>query len=538
MFRHYLISPVVVLACVGHSLLAQEEPQDKKKVEAAPVLEAVGNYKQDKPSENLRTKPADEGKVRSQVQKMLRGELALSGADADIFNNYYNLFKFPMLTLADAESLRKLPEERAKFFREHLEDTKAIQPVHNHLADIALEYFLRVANENYHPAVRFNAMTIIGLLNDQEKVTTGAQKMNPEPFTRALQPMVTAFEREDQLDLVRLAALTGIVRHIELDSFRLPNDRIPEQLRNDVLALLTKLAQQKQPPPERTAGGHLWMRSKAIEGLGYSQFNKAVLPTVEVLDGLIGDEKEAISIRVAAAHALGRANWSGGLKYDVQASLGRISDLLSDIFAAEKSRFELERKRAAEAVGPVSALVTAGGGSGGGRIVRGPEGGGVPGYDDPRLTISADPYAYRIEASRRRLRAWLNSLDLALRGIDFRGRPVHAPPTTGGAAAAAAAAASAEPRGLASLAKAGPDQKALDAVQKEIDRMIKKVENETAEIQDRKTYEKELQAALEQLGKGGKPAAVAPGGVAAPAAENALDPAPPAAAVVDPLEGM
>jgi len=89
-----------------------------------------------------------------------------------------------------------------------------------------------------------------------------------------------------------------------------------------------------------------------------------------------------------------------------------------------------------------------------------------------------DPKAYRILASRRQLRAWVKSLEYALKGRDDRVDTKGSP---------------AEPRGLLNLAASAPKaKKAAEDLQAELVNIVKVLEEEMEGL-DTKEYEAKLQ---------------------------------------------
>src|SRR5262245_59367494 len=59
-----------------------------------------------------------ENTARGQIRGMLAGQAPL---DRIKFDYYYLMYYFPMMTQTTDEALKGLPEERLRFFRDHLE---------------------------------------------------------------------------------------------------------------------------------------------------------------------------------------------------------------------------------------------------------------------------------------------------------------------------------------------------------------------------------------------------------------------------------
>ena len=69
-----------------------------------------------------------------------------------------------------------------------------------------------MAKQNYHPAARYNAMLIVGELNDKEAVKGGSSPTAPEPSAQALIAMLKELDSPTQIDPVRVACLINYGR--------------------------------------------------------------------------------------------------------------------------------------------------------------------------------------------------------------------------------------------------------------------------------------------------------------------------------------
>jgi hypothetical protein len=270
------------------------------------------------------------------VRDILNGDVGLLGQEA-LFDAFYTRYVFAEMTQTDDASLAKIAKDRQKLLAD-LSRTKSTD-AHKRLVDLALNTMTTVATGNFHPAVRYNAMLIIGELNDQEVVLIGEQTP-PVPSLRALKVMLDELKNPDQIDAVRAAAIVGILRHAEYDGQRPDTQRMPadarKTVRDDMLAMLA----QADPPPSRSAEGHQWLQRRAVEVLGalgeVGEGGNVLTALLTILD----DASAPISYRCDAAIALGRLQFPQGFAVDPAAMAQKMGELATQIAREEVGLLE------------------------------------------------------------------------------------------------------------------------------------------------------------------------------------------------------
>ena len=368
------------------------------------------------------------------------------------FDSYFVRYLFPSFTQTTPEALKTLPERRNAFFRTQVET--CVNPVeHAHLVSITLAQMSDIVKDSFHPVVKYNAMLIISSLNDQEVVRAGADKRVPEPMARALPIIMAEFQKPENRDDIKVAALIGLSRHLEWDPYRAEGSApIPAPLRTQIVDELLTLVQAKDPPAGRDAEGHLWFRRRAADALGFACQSKAEPPVADALDKILRDASEPLALRCTVATALGRVNYQAPVKLDTLGTAKELGYLALVACDTELNRIkslrELETERAARQSGQVQ-------GSGGGAFGD-PMGAGGAGFDPPMgggntppgvipgaggdfgfgaggagTPTVQDPKGYRFEYVRRRIRQQLYCVQFGLTGgEDFApGKaPATAPP--------------------------------------------------------------------------------------------------------------
>ncbi len=209
---------------------------------------------------------------------------------------------------------------------------KAKEPAHGQVIAIVLPFLNKMAAGNHIPVARVNAMLAIGELNDAEGAPPNTL---PVPCAAAQPILIAAVNDEDLSDPVRIAALVGIGRHAELKA-------ISGNELNGAVAALTTLA-TAVPAAGRTPSGHAWMRCMAIDVLGQLGTPGQNGEAVKTLSQVLGDDNAPLSVRSAAALALGRITYPGGFQTDVGSLVRQMGKLALDAGTAEVQRFQKEK---------------------------------------------------------------------------------------------------------------------------------------------------------------------------------------------------
>jgi len=205
-------------------------------------------------------------------QMVMRGKIEPN--EEKTFDDYYRLYAVG--SWSQPENLAQLPKLR-KRITDQLQLAKT-GVSHGRLTNLLLELCGRIVEGNYHPAVRANAMLMIGSLNFEEAVK-GAE--NPTPLPSALPVMLAQLNNPKQIDAVRVAALVGLARHSRLG---IRDAATARELSQAALKILTT-----KSVPGRTAAGNGWMRAQAAEILGNVSAAGDTKAIAEALGQVVGD---------------------------------------------------------------------------------------------------------------------------------------------------------------------------------------------------------------------------------------------------------
>ena len=260
--------------------------------------------------------------------------------DRKVFDDYYDKYALARWTIDK-------PHELANFRKELSTDLKtaAVRDanVHRELGSKILAYMGKLVQGNFHPAVRVNAMLMIGELNATE------DKKSPAPLPAALtDSLLPAVSDARQLDAVKVAALIGIVRHAKLGIVAAADrDAVREKMR--------ALAAAKTPP-DSAADGRAWMRALAAETLGAIGQTGNAGDVVKALAVMVDDSGLSLATRCIAAEALSKLDYSDPRGLDASIVAGPLGHLAVDVCAAEAK--EISRRRLKARLNAVSLAVS------------------------------------------------------------------------------------------------------------------------------------------------------------------------------------
>ncbi|HIN54829.1 MAG TPA: hypothetical protein EYM79_10995 [Planctomycetes bacterium] len=321
--------------------------------------------------------------AKAQVYDVLRGGSGLSDnfviaegtpdentiTNQQLLSGWYQNYHFALMT--QAGSMGDIDLQRLEFIKE-LTMICTDNDIHSHVVDqIAIPQMTAFLQENYHPAVKYNAMLIIGQLNSQVVITNEGRTV-PAPLPAALTFMVDAIKSGTETDAILLASWIGVLRHVRLN-------RLNQQIAgSDVVTIAgeaMKLLNQTTPPANRSAGGQVWLQRRAIDVLAMiGQDDQKILPKIL---SIMQDDKAAMSLRLTAARALKYFNYSPSTQVPVESTSNALGTLIVRICRNEIDRVDQEKALAAlqEASGVSVDEGDMGGMGGMGGMMGGMEGG-------------------------------------------------------------------------------------------------------------------------------------------------------------------
>jgi len=328
-----------------------------------------------------------------------------------LFEEFYRKYSFAQWSQPENHPKLALLRQRLR------NDFSSVRqgPVHSRLRALSLEILTATANEDYHPAVRYNSMLMIGDLNATE---SPALNQPAVPLPATLPILRNALDDPTQIDPVKLAALLGIIRHIKQGT-------LSQDVRNQLVADMLKRAESKSQKG-RSAEVQAWYRARAVDALGALGAIGSGDAVVNALVEIVVDSDSPVSTRCTAAQALGQLNYQGAQDLNPSAlavSLGKLAvDACNrELAVVEEKRKEKEEqeKKSKSRYGPMPGGMPGGpAGMGPGAMPGGPAGMG-PGAMPGGFGMAAwgkEEKEPEESLSRPRLKYCLNSALIGLTG--------------------------------------------------------------------------------------------------------------------------
>ena len=288
------------------------------------------------------TVDAEAARLGGLVRQCIRDPARYS-ADRAKFADFFTKAYFPLMTRTGPEELARLGDMRYKLFKDYLWGTnnEQLQSDLTALTFSAMGGIVTAQNPPYHPAVRYNAVLVMGML-DEQYPREGATARPSKPFpraTRALTVIVDSATTGNRFSPpVILGAVIGLERHAQ---FR--NALTPDAVQAMTAALL-KLVSHAQPIQEMDRETYAWLRVRAASALALLGSPGSNNSVHDAILKLVADLK-SLDDRCAAAAMLNKLDYKE-VKLEPATTTEPLFGLARDLGAAEAERaqkFQEER---------------------------------------------------------------------------------------------------------------------------------------------------------------------------------------------------
>jgi uncharacterized membrane protein YgcG len=306
-------------------------------------------------AQRYKTLPVDKGTITwMNFSSAARNPAGFGAAQADA-EKYLKNYYFPSMTLYSAEALKNLGKSRETLFKLLPQVTNA--GARDLITEIIFTYSRGLARGNFHPSVRYNAVLMLGDLDQQ--LASGGNP--PVPLAKATTELLDLIEQSQFNKIpvpesVKLGALVGLERHARYGIDPALKDRLTK-------AMLTVMA---SPTPEDVDKDvHDWIRSSAARVLA-NQYKEG--PTKEIqaaLTAVIGDRKMELDERCVTAGALAKITYPAGADIDGDATVNALGQLTYDVITEGAKLAEEYQKEALQGADFSSMSPGRGGGGGG-----------------------------------------------------------------------------------------------------------------------------------------------------------------------------
>ena len=295
----WLRTPALVVWIVMVTSSFTFSQEDRRLVRYKQAKISAQEIAQDRAKQNAR---------KALIRKIVSNQEDFAGHQNDI-HQWYRGFIIPLMTrYRPVEKVTKYPlrdlEKQRELLLRDLRNSK--QGAHReYLKNLLLDLMPKIASGNYHPAVRFNAMLIVGELNEREAILVGAERSPAEPLATALPHLYGELNKKDQIDVVRVACLAGLRRHSELA--RVPGrDMKPEETRKIAESVFPFVSAETSE--ERSKEVYHWMQRRAIEILVFLEHAELESKLAAALGVILNNPDAPRSLRLTAATAIGQTH--------------------------------------------------------------------------------------------------------------------------------------------------------------------------------------------------------------------------------------
>jgi hypothetical protein len=293
-------------------------------------------------------------------------------ASKDQFLEYFSKYYFPTMTQFGPEDLAKLGALRYNLFNQVLWATQN-EDLQKDLTTVALEAMTKIAaNPGYHPAVRYNAVLVIGMLDDKYGIAAAGNQRPPKPSKDAngfLIKLISAglAGKPAVTPPLMVGALIGLERHAQY------HDGLDAASIEAMTTAAKTLATTDPPLPDLDGKVAEWIRIEAanlVAKLGNAAPNNAAHDT---LVKVLADNKLTLDGRCEVAALLGLMNYKDA-KVDGKTAVDKLLQLAFDVGQAEDKRAKDFQEQSLAGGG--GGMMSRGRGERGGR-------GGYGGYTPP-----------------------------------------------------------------------------------------------------------------------------------------------------------
>ena len=260
-------------------------------------------------AQNYRSDQVDNS-LKSSRQIMIRFAKAPSTDPADVekFQKFFKQYYFPAMTQATPEGLEELGSMRNDLFKKFI--TVSTGPTQRFLSDTAYSWARAKVAGPYHPAVRYNALLILGRI-DNEYAGPGVATPTPKPEANAMlytigNTVLRSEDRDRYPQYLLVGSLIGMERHARY------LDKLPNQQRTQTVRLLG-MTLMNGPQGSYEPEIRDWVFLKAAQGLANT---KTVGPRSAFLRAItkrLADETVGLDARVEMAAMLKELKLQAGV---------------------------------------------------------------------------------------------------------------------------------------------------------------------------------------------------------------------------------
>jgi hypothetical protein len=290
----------------------------------APATIAWGQYKSDEVDLSLR-------RQRTLVKRYTTSP-ATEQSKKQLFEDFITKYYIPKMTQSEPMALGELGSDRYELFRQIV--WPADPSVQAWLTSTLQQRMQAIYQDSaYHPSVRYNALLVIGMLDDEYGIDSVANRRPPKPSVAANKFLVgvlaKGYRDASVPPAMIVGALVGLERHAKY------RESLPQDVQNTMAKGFMAIAQTEKFPQEMNRSARNWIRIQAASGLVEFGLVGDTGQYHQVLTKLIDDPTLNVEDRCQVAGLIARLPYKEGDPIDGPATLKTLTQLAVDYGADE-----------------------------------------------------------------------------------------------------------------------------------------------------------------------------------------------------------
>lgn len=259
-----------------------------------------------------------------------------NATDRDAFGRYIRDYEIPAMTQFDAVALADLGKNRYDFVRNYL--WGADPQIQTLITPLVFSEMQKIVRGKYHPAVRYNAMLMIGLLDATYPDDRAGIPPKPLPAANEfLTKYVSAGVDTSRAPAPLLVgAIVGLERHAKA------LEGLPAGNQAATTSALMAVLNKDKFPHDISSSVAQWMKVIAARGLAATAQLGDANATHEAFLKMLGDEDTRLNTRarIAGLYTNLKPAYEAGPAIDERTAVRTLLQFASDVAADEKERAE------------------------------------------------------------------------------------------------------------------------------------------------------------------------------------------------------
>jgi len=335
----FAMTAVVAVLCLWTGLAVAQNYESLPIAERYQVPTLTGRETPEERSK-LTPKITEGRKNISEDSGAIQDSLRSNTARSENFDRFFLEYLFAEMTQTNDEYLSTLGARRNDFLRRYLSADVSGENRRHLIDQVLLPTMKRVAEGNFHPAARLNAVILIGMVNSAEAGAGGSEA--PQPSAECV-AYLNSLVKQDQLPLyLRVGAFTGLHRVAQLEGLR---PALDQNLVKEISTAALAVAENKATGQDQwDSDANYWLRRRSVQILGFLRNQGDNLAVVNSLYGILSDDKNQFNLRLDAVEALSELNLTEAAAAKVKDVSEGVTKLAGDALVqqADKIRGDVE----------------------------------------------------------------------------------------------------------------------------------------------------------------------------------------------------